>query len=185
MKKQKPTVGSILLSVPFLMDPYFRRSVIALCEHNDMGSLGLILNKRLDIGINELLSDFPEFDAIVHYGGPVQTDSIQYLHSLGDLIEGSKQVSKNVYWGGEFSSLKFLIKQGMVKPNDIRFYVGYSGWSTGQLSEEMKSNSWVVGDLDANYLFKVEPGDVWATAMEQKGENYKVIAQMPNEMLLN
>ncbi len=184
MKNQLET-GKTLLSVPFLMDPYFRRSVIALCEHNDLGDIGLILNKKLDIGINELIIDFPEFDGILHYGGPVQTDSIQYLHSVGDLLEGSKKIAQGVYWGGDFEKLKFLIEQKLITKDDIRFYVGYSGWSPGQLAEEMDANSWVVGDLSANYLFKIHPEKVWAAAMEKKGPNFKVIAQMPNEMLLN
>ena len=178
-------VGKSLLSIPFVMDPYFRRSVIAICEHNDLGSLGLILNKKLNLSINDLIGDFPEFDSTVHYGGPVQTDSIQYLHRVGDLLEGSKKIGKDVYWGGDFDSLKFLIKNEMIMPDDIRFYVGYSGWSPGQLAEELDLGSWVIGDLSANYLFKFEPDLVWSKAMEHKGPNYEVIAQIPNEMLLN
>lgn len=183
--KNKPKAGQTLLSVPFLMDPYFRRSVIALCEHNALGSVGLILNKRLDLGINEIITEFPEFDSIVHYGGPVQTDSIQFLHRLGGLLEGAKRISQDVYWGGDFENLKFLIEQKLVTPNDIRFYVGYSGWSEGQLDAEMETGSWVLGDLSANYLFQFDPEVVWEKAMGHKGENYKVIAQIPNEMLLN
>jgi len=183
--KNELNVGKTLLSIPFVMDPYFRRSVIAICEHNDLGSLGLILNKRLDLTINDLIGDFPEFESIVHYGGPVQTDSIQYLHRVGDLLEGSKKIGPGVYWGGDFESLKVLIKNKLIEPEDIRFYVGYSGWSPGQLAEEMDTGSWVAGDLSANYLFKFEPELVWSKAMEHKGDNYEVIAQIPNEMLLN
>ncbi len=168
-----------------MMDPYFRRSVIALCEHNDEGSLGLIINKRLDVTINDLIEDFPEFNAHVYYGGPVQTDTIQYLHRVGGMLEGSRRISQDVYWGGEYKSLLFLIKNKVIRPDDVRFFVGYAGWAAGQLDEEIKAGSWMIGDMSANYLFKFAPESVWEKAVGHKGPNYQVIASIPNEMMLN
>ena len=63
--------GQVLIAEPFMVDPYFKRSVVLLCEHHNEGTVGFILNKNIDMKINDLMSDFPEFEADVFYGGPV------------------------------------------------------------------------------------------------------------------
>ena len=68
--------GQVLVAEPFMLDPYFRRAVVLLCEHHDQGTIGFILNKNIEMGINDLMSDFPQFEADVYYGGPVQTDTV-------------------------------------------------------------------------------------------------------------
>jgi putative transcriptional regulator len=172
--------GNVLLAEPFMLDSNFKRSAILLCEHNLEGSLGFILNKPLDMKIDELIADFPEFDAPVFFGGPVQTDTIHYLHNLGDLLEDSIKVAPGVYWGGSFEKLKFLISSELVKPRSIRFFVGYSGWSEGQLVDEMDYGSWVPADMHPNYIFQSKPNELWKLIMENKGSSYSVIAQMPD-----
>ena len=111
--------------------------------------------------INELIGDFPEFQAKVYYGGPVQTDTIHYIHNVGSLLDDSNEVCDGVYWGGDFEKLKFLISSKLVKPHNIRFFVGYSGWSDGQLRSEMGIGSWVVADMEPNYIFKTKPKSLW------------------------
>ena len=123
--------GVVLLAEPFMLDRYFRRSAILLCEHNEEGSIGFIMNRPLDLNIDGLIQDFPEFEAEVFYGGPVGNDTIHYIHNLGDLLEDSVKISSGVYWGGDFDKLKFLISSEMVQPHNIRFFMGYSGWSPG------------------------------------------------------
>ncbi len=177
--------GKILLSEPFMLDPNFKRSVILLCEHQKEGSLGFIINKSLNMQIGDLIADFPEFDSIVQYGGPVQTDTIHYIHNVGDLLEDSHEVSKGVFWGGSFEKLKFLISSELVKPKNIRFFIGYSGWSTGQLAEEMNVGSWMTADMDANYIFKSELDNLWKEILENKGNTYSVIAQLPESISWN
>ncbi|HNM27718.1 MAG TPA: YqgE/AlgH family protein, partial [Saprospiraceae bacterium] len=142
--------GQVLLAEPFMQDPYFRRSVVLLCEHHDEGSIGFILNKSIDMPLNDLMSEFPKFDAEVFYGGPVQTDTLHYVHNIGELLDDSVKVADGVWWGGDFDKLKFLITSGLIEPPNIRFFVGYSGWSSGQLSEELGYGSWVQADMDAN-----------------------------------
>lgn len=171
--------GNVLVAEPFMIDPNFKRSVVLLCEKEEDGSLGFILNKSLDMKITELIADFPEFDSYVHYGGPVQTDTIHYIHNVGELLDDSRQVVDGVYWGGDFEKLKFLIRSELIKPGDIRFFVGYSGWSPGQLEEEMAYGSWVIAQMDANYLFKNKPQTLWKKVMQNKGDTFSVIAQMP------
>ncbi len=177
--------GNILLAEPFMLDPNFKRSAVLLCEHNEEGSIGFIMNKKLDMRVDELLADFPEFDTEVFYGGPVQTDTIHYIHNVGDLLEDSRKITEGVWWGGDFEKLKFLISSQLITPANIRFYVGYSGWSEGQLLDEMAIGSWVTADMHPNYIFKSSPEDLWSQIMSNKGDSFSVIATMPDGVTWN
>ena len=181
MESTRVKSGQILIAEPFMWDSNFKRSVVLLCDHSsEEGSLGFILNKPLDMRIDQLVADFPEFDAPVFFGGPVQTDTVHYVHSVGDLLDGSTLISKGVYWGGEFEKLKALIRSQLIEPKDIRFFVGYSGWSEGQLLDELAEGSWVIAEMHANYLFKADPDELWKEVMAHQGAAYSVIAQMPD-----
>lgn len=177
--------GDILLAEPFMLDPNFKRSAVLLCEHGPEGTVGFILNKPLNMRIDELVDGFPEFDSEVLFGGPVQTDTIHYIHNVGSLLEDSREVIDGVYWGGDFEKLKFLISSKLIQPNNIRFFVGYSGWSEGQLIDEMGYGSWVLAEMHANYLFKSSPQDLWQQVMENKGDTFSVIAQLPDGLSWN
>ena len=179
MAKKNAKCGQILLAEPFMVDPNFRRSVVLLCEHEKEGSLGFILNKILDIKINELITDFPEFEANIYYGGPVQTDTIHYVHNVHNLLKDSQKVSKGVFWGGDFEKLKFLVDSNMITPDNIRFFVGYSGWSEDQLKEEIGIGSWVPAEMDSKYLFKSKHTNLWEKVMKKKGDIFSVISQVP------
>lgn len=185
MAKKEKKKGKLLIAEPFMLDPNFKRAVVMLCEDEDDGSLGFILNKSLDMKINELITDFPEFETNVFYGGPVQTDTIHYVHNVGNLLEDSQEVAKGVFWGGNYEKLKFLISSKLVQPENIRFFVGYSGWSTGQLKDEMKFGSWVASNLDANYIFKNKAKTLWRHVLENIGDTFSVIAQMPEGVSWN
>ncbi len=176
--------GVILLAEPFMVDPNFKRSAVLLCEHGKEGSVGFVLNHPLSHRVDMLIEDFPEFDAHVYLGGPVEADStLHYLHNVGDLLENSVKVSRGIYWGGDFDKLKFLISNELIQPHNIRFFIGYSGWETGQLDEELKSGSWVIADNDINYLFNNESDNLWKEIMENKGNTFSVIARMSDSSL--
>lgn len=175
-----------MLAEPFMLDSNFRRSAVLVCEHGvEDGSIGFILNKKLDMFVDELIADFPDFEAPVFFGGPVATDTIHYVHNKGDLLENSRSVTDGVWWGGDFEKLKFLISSGLITQDNIRFFVGYSGWSEGQLEEEMALGSWVIADMHPNYLFKARSEELWGKIMANKGDAYSVISQMPDGMTLN
>lgn len=161
-----------------MMDQNFKRAAVLLVDHGDDGSIGFILNREVDMRVDTIIEDFPEFDAPVYFGGPVGTDSIHYLHAKGDLLEGSDEVSPGVFWGGDYEQLKFLISSGLIQAQDIRFFVGYSGWSEHQLEEELKMGNWVTADMDANYLFKSKPDTLWTQVMDNKGNTFSVISEM-------
>ncbi|MDG1433021.1 MAG: YqgE/AlgH family protein [Saprospiraceae bacterium] len=177
--------GKVLLAEPFMMDSNFKRSVVLVCEHEEEGSLGFILNKSLKMKINDLVSEFPDIESFVYYGGPVQTDTIHYIHTAGHLLEDSEEIMPGVFWGGDFEKLKILISNKLIKADNIRFFIGYSGWSESQLKGELKLGSWVIAEMDLNYLFKVGERDLWSKVMKHKGDVFSVLANVPEEITWN
>ena len=183
----KPEIknGTVLLAEPFMMDPNFKRTAILLADHTSEGTIGFIMNRPVSMRIDELVDDFPELDAPVHFGGPVQTDTLHFLHRIGDLLADGHEIIPGIYMGGDYNQLKMLVKQGLVMPHDIRFYVGYTGWSEGQLADEYNYGSWITADMDINYLFKSDPNQLWQQVLINKGDLYSIIADIPDGATYN
>jgi putative transcriptional regulator len=182
---QNPEKGKLLISEPFLLDPNFKRTIILLSEHNEEGSIGFILNKPTDLKLNMVLEDFPEFDATVYFGGPVQINTLQFIHRAGDIIEGSMEIQDGLYWGGSFEILKLLIETKQVEPEDFRFFIGYSGWGEGQLSNEMKTNSWLVTSATNDNIFSNEPDKLWGDVLKSMGKKFAILASFPENPSVN
>src|SRR5690606_35136793 len=125
---------------------YFQRAVILLCEHNEEGTFGFVLNNYVDIELSQF-EGIPEFDTRISMGGPVSTKNLYYIHTLGDKLPGSINVTGNLYAGGDFEILKEMIASNQVAHNQIRFFLGYSGWVEKQLEGELKHNSWIVTEI--------------------------------------
>jgi len=179
-------VGSVLICEPFMRDSGFKRSVILLCDYvKDEGTVGYVINKPMNLNINEVIEDFPEFEAQIFYGGPVASDTLHFLHTKGELIRGAIEVSEGIYWGGDFEEIKFLIKTQVLTPNDISFYLGYSGWSAGQLEDELAYGSWISSEMDRNFLFRKNMKDLWKLILEKKGKHFTVISTMPDSLYQN
>lgn len=186
MSRVRIKKGSLLLAQPFMLDPNFKRSVILLTDHHNVeGSVGFVLNKRIKAKINDVITDFPEIESSVYIGGPVADQTLHYIHDAGDILDESIKVCDGVWWGGDFDKLKFLIKSKLIQPNNIRFFLGYSGWSAGQLSDELEYGSWIPADMHANYIFKTKSYNLWKEVTRNKGGRYTVIAQMPSSDALN
>lgn len=185
MVKPEIKSGVILLAEPFMLDPNFKRTALLLVEHNEEGTIGFVLNRPVEMRVDELIPDFPEFEGEVFFGGPVQTNTVHFLHRMGDLLEDSQEVIPGIFWGGDFEKLKFLISRGLITERDIRFFVGYSGWSEGQLLGEIGYGSWVPAPMDRNYLFSSAPEKLWSQVMSNKGNLYEVIADMPDSASFN
>lgn len=172
-------IGDVLLSEPFMNDFYFRRSAILIIDHNDEGSLGVIINKRLTVPFNEIVQGFPEFKADVYLGGPVETDRIFFIHTIGEMIPDSHKISSGLYWSGNVNALKAMIKMDLIKPHEVRFYVGYSGWDGGQLRNELKANTWIVGKFSSKQLLKTAPGKMWSNLVKEMGNKYMLWNKFP------
>ena len=179
-----PKQGRILISEPLLSDTYFKRSVILITEYSEKGAVGFVLNKPVDIPINEILSDFPNFKANVYVGGPVAKDTIHFLHTLGELVPNSVHVLDNIYWGGDFDSLKELINEGIVEPSHVRFFLGYSGWSPDQLEGEIENNAWLVTRVESSKIMSGDK-DIWKKTLDELGKKYKIWSNFPENPAMN
>jgi putative transcriptional regulator len=181
-----PKTGSVLISEPFMLDPFFKRTVVLLADHNnEEGTIGFILNRKTNLKLSEITEDFGDFESEVYYGGPVDTNSMYFVHNVGDLLEDSTMISKGVYWSGNYNKLKVLIDCKLINCYNIRFFIGYSGWSAGQLEEELKDPSWIISDLDSNFIFKSEAETLWKNILELKGYHYSAISQIEGDELMN
>lgn len=181
----QPTSGFLLIAEPFLKDPNFMRTVIFLCEHQHEGSVGFVLNKLFDSSLNELIDLETDKEVPVFYGGPVQTDTIHFIHQRPDLIQGGIEVIKDLYWGGNFEEVLALLNAGKIKENDIRFFIGYSGWGEGQLEEEMASNSWLTVKAVNNIVFHNNNESLWKDALDLLGKDYTIMKNFPIDPRLN
>ena len=180
-----PGKGKILISEPFLPDTFFNRSIVYLTDHSSQGSVGFILNKKLDLKVSAAIEGFEGWDENLSLGGPVAPDTLHYLHNLGDLIPKSVLVQGNIFWGGDIDSIRELIKIGKIKKSQIRFFLGYSGWSAGQLERELKENSWVIAKVNSNIVLNNGGDDIWKKVLRGFKNKYKMWADFPDSPEMN
>jgi len=185
MQKTIPAQGKLLLSEPFQRDLYFKRTVVLLAEHNEKGSIGFILNKPIDLKLNDALSDFPEYNGLLYFGGPVNKNQLFYIHTLGEEIDGSLQIGNGLYWGGNFDTVRTLIDLKKVEPNQIRFFVGYSGWEPRQLEQELNEKAWIVSPAKAQQIMANDTRQLWGNVLKTMGPDYAIMANFPEDPALN
>lgn len=185
MSEIKPHKGSLLIAEPSILnDDSFNRSIILLTEHNEQSSVGFILNRPLKFTLGDII---PEISCTftIYQGGPVEQDNLYFVHKVPELIPDSIQVSEDIYWGGNFNSLKTLLAENKIQSTDIRFFLGYSGWGTHQLEDELLNNSWFVSENDFENIFSVDNETLWKNKLMQKGGEYKIWANAPSDIHLN
>ncbi len=180
-----PEKGKILISEPFLPDTFFNRSIVYLTDHTDQGSVGFILNKKLDLKICDAIEGFEDWEETLNMGGPVAPDTLHYLHNLGKIIPKSIQIDKNIFWGGEIDVIRELIKMGKISDSQIRFFLGYSGWSAGQLERELKDNSWVIATVKSDMIMNNSSDDTWKKVLRSLKNKYRVWADFPDSPDMN
>lgn len=180
-----PAKGRLLISEPFLNDPHFKRTVILLCDHNEHGSFGFVLNNYIQIDLAEVIQDLNPLKSKVSIGGPVQKDSIFYLHTLGEAIPGSIHVSENIYMGGDFDALKEKINSGEIDNSNFRFFVGYSGWGKDQLAWELKEKSWIVSESTSEQIMNTKYDNLWSQSLRSMGSEFALLANFPSDPNFN
>lgn len=181
----EPASGILLIADPFLKDPNFLRTVIFLCEHKDDGSFGFVLNRQFENTLEELIPELEGHKLPVYYGGPVQLDSIHFLHQYPDEIPGGKEILHGVYWGGEFDAVVDLVKKSAINLNKIRFFIGYSGWSEGQLESEIKEKTWLTVKANRKLVFHNNYEQLWKDSLKHMGGDYEMMANFPIDPQLN
>jgi putative transcriptional regulator len=175
--------GQLLIAVPALLDPNFRRTVVLVGEHTEEGALGLVLNRPSETTVDEAVPELAVLVASleqVHVGGPVQPSAIVIL---ADFVEPDRAGSL------VFDSVGFLPSE--VDPDELgelrgaRVFAGYAGWGPGQLDEELEEGSWIVEPAIAADVFTLEPDELWSEVLRRKGGPYSLLAQMPVDPSLN
>ena len=181
-----PKSGSILISEPFLKDSNFSRTVILLCEHNKDGTFGLVMNRKIEeYRLPDIMPELEALDAPLYYGGPVQPNTLHFLHTRPDLFDDCMLVTDNIYWGGKFEELTYYISTKQIANDEIRFFIGYSGWGVEQLEAEIKENTWMVHDGKQVALFEDDTEKLWRSVLRDMGGKYKVISNFPIDPSLN
>jgi putative transcriptional regulator len=174
--KLKPAKGRLLVSEPYLPDPNFERTLVLLCEHNDEGSFGFVLNKLSTTTVNEVIEDAKSVDGILYIGGPVQQDTLHFIHRFGAL-EDSVELIDGIYWGGNFERLIFLMETKQIKVNDVKFFLGYS---------ELTADSWIVSDrVTEELVFETNPDGMWQKVLKSMGGRFSVYSNYPVDPRLN
>lgn len=165
------TTGQLLVACPPLDDPNFDRTVVLMLEHNDVGALGVVLNRPRPEGEIEGLEawwDRLAPPAVVFSGGPVETDALIALaHTDG---------------GWESLDLAGPPPDGV---RDVRIFRGYSGWSPGQLEYEIDEGAWMVFDAVPGDLVSVRPHELWRVVLRRQGGRLAWIADAPDHLSLN
>ncbi|WP_103019593.1 YqgE/AlgH family protein [Salinibacter altiplanensis] len=177
--------GTLLISAPMMQDPNFRRAVVLICEHNDReGTFGLILNRELDVQLGDVLDEYVTYDPSLYMGGPVQRETLHYLHMRDD-IPGGVVLPGDVTWGGDFETVQRLAKGGDAAPDDLRFFLGYAGWGPGQLDDEIGEEAWIPAPGAAEFVFDTSPDSLWRTILRRMGGEYAVLANFPDDPRMN
>lgn len=184
----EPARGTLLVAKPTVEDFCFKRSVTVLVDHDAEGSMGIIVNKPTRFTLNEVVPEIECNEPLPLYlGGPVGTNMLFFLHTLGtDAIPDSVQLAPGVFFGGDFEALKMLIESGQNLNDKVKFMVGYSGWTTGQLNNEVERHDWaVLKDSTAELVFNTPDDLVWSQAVKKFGDQYRLWSTWPTDVSLN
>jgi putative transcriptional regulator len=177
--------GQLLLDSGQLRGSFFHRSVVLICHHDSEGAFGLILTNPTEKKVGDVLvADLP--DSIkqdkLYVGGPVQTTALSYLHTDAFLPDGN--VIPNLSLGHSLDDLVEL-SEGFSPTKQLRCFAGYAGWSAGQLESEMKRKAWLKHPASIEIVFSGEPASLWKNILLEKGWEYRLLAEAPEDLSWN
>jgi putative transcriptional regulator len=167
--------SSLLVAMPQLQDPNFRRAVVLIVEHNDEGTFGLVLNRPVELAAGELCDSLdiewggdPELP--LHWGGPVQASTGWVLFSDDVMLDLEGDEITRLAAGLSFAgSLRVLETIARTPPEDVRLFLGYAGWGPGQLQGEMAQGAWLVAPGNADVVFGADPDAMWDAVVRGLG----------------
>lgn len=178
--KLTPKQGTLLVSEPFLESDYFTRSVILLCDYNEEGSFGFVLNNYLETTIEGMPKDIQLNSNRISIGGPVEISNLYFIHVFGEEVPGSTELADGIFFGGDFEILKQKLDTSSHPEKKVRYFLGYSGWDGGQLDAEIKEKSWVVCQInDTDLIMDTTKTDLWETCLRSLGGKYEVFSNFP------
>ncbi len=177
--------GQLLIADPSILDDIsFGRSVVLLTEYSKNSAVGFVINKPSIYKVNDLIPEI-NCDFTVYQGGPVEQDNLYFIHQIPQYIPESHELSNGLYWGGNFEKLESLLNNQQINSDEIRFFLGYSGWGANQLEDEIALKSWHIANNNYSNLFSVSEKQIWKKELLKKGEEFKLWVNAPNNYLLN
>ena len=180
----EPSAGKLLIAEPFMPDPEFRRAVVLICNHDENGTFGLSINNSIDQTLDEFLPAMTKTKWPVYIGGPADTDTLFVIHSSPDAI-GGDFVCEGIYLGADFQLLKMALENNLLSKNQVKFFIGCSGWSAGQLENELKEEAWLVAPADNQIVLSNNKNEIYKKSLERLGKSFAIIAMLPIHPSLN
>jgi putative transcriptional regulator len=186
---EKNYSGKLLIANGAMHDDNFRRTVVLICYHDERGAYGLILNRPTNTSIGEVITEgesaLIELDHTLFFGGPVETQILQIIHTESELISHTKNVFGSVYLGGEYDEINKLVREDRLNFDRMKFFVGYSGWGANQLESEMKQDAWIVANPKEEFVFNSDHDRLWSIILEEMGGYYKFMSKLPEDPSMN
>ena len=183
---EKTLRGRLLLDSGQLGGSFFQRTVVLICQHDAEGAFGLVLNRATGNKVGEMLvADLPDRlkELPLFLGGPVQPTALSYL--VADTFIPDANVLPNLSLGHSLDSLVDL-GESFSPSQKLRLFAGYTGWSPGQLEDELKRKAWLTHPASMDLIFESDPGELWRSVLRLKrGWKYKLLSQIPEDPSLN
>ena len=177
--------GNLIIAKPTIInDDIFNRSVILLSEHNKNDTVGFILNKKVDLKISNLIPNI-KVDFDLFFGGPVETNSVFFIYYNKKKVSESLKINEYFSWGGDINQVIKLINEKKISKDEIKFFLGYSGWSKKQLYNEIKSNSWIIKEEYNSSLICSNPKHMWRNILNSIGGDFFLWSNTPRDPKLN
>lgn len=174
--------GSILISKPFIDDTKFEKTIILVVEHNKNGTIGFVINQTTNIELYEILNNIKHNNLKLKNGGPVEQNTLFFIHTYPDLIQNSQKIKDGVFWGGNMEDVIKGLENDEIKSNQIAFFMGYCGWEPNQLQAEIYDGSWIIHQIDIKRFNETID---WSQLLIEIDEEYKVWATAPSTCKLD
>lgn len=159
--------GTIIISSTALENTFFEQAIILITESNSNGAVGFILNHPFPKNLNDLI-EFKDAASIpLFHGGPVDEESLFFIHQQADLVIDSIHIKDSIYYGGNFKAAVQMLNRKIITGNDLKIFIGYCGWNTGELEAEVQEGSWLITDLSTAEALNMNMQNSWNNLFQQ------------------
>lgn len=178
----------LLIAAPWLRDPHFEHAVVLVCRDDEDGTLGLIVNRPLEVTLSDALPDGiapARAQDTLFAGGPVAQENVFALHDVDALADDSRALVRGVRFCPGTDTLLRVLRAPPARRETLRLYAGCAGWAPGQLREELADNAWIVTPARRGLVFGGAADTVWRRALRACGGRTAWLASMPHDVRVN